>query len=62
MIYAYQTWALRKKEQDIIESTEMTMLRWILGIRRVEKIRNEDVRVRARVINVREKMRETRLR
>ena len=46
----------------MIETTEMRMLRWMLGIRRVEKSRKEDIRVRARVINVRVKMRETRLR
>ena len=32
----------------------MRKLRWMLGIRRVEKIRNEDIRVRARVINASE--------
>ena len=37
------------------------MLRWMLGIRRVEKIRNEDIRVRVRVLNVREEIREARL-
>ena len=46
----------------MIERTEVRLLRWMLGIRRIEKIRNKNIRVRARVINVKEKIRETRLR
>ena len=30
----------------------------MLGIRRVEKIRNKDIKISVRVVNVREKMRE----
>ena len=44
------------------ERTEMKMLRWMFGTRRAEKIRNKEIRGRATAMNVREKIRETRLR
>ena len=44
------------KPRATLNFQSMRMLRWMLDIRKVVKIRNEDIRVRARVINVREKM------
>ena len=38
------------------------MLRWMMGIKRIEKIRNEEIRARADVANISEKIREARLR
>ena len=40
---------LRKAEQDLLEGTEMRMLRWMMGIKRIEKIRTEGIRARAGV-------------
>ena len=39
-----------------------TMLIWMMGIKRIEKIRNEEIRPRAGVANISEKIREARLR
>ena len=33
LMYGSETWALRKAEQDLLERTEMRMLRWAKGIR-----------------------------
>ena len=38
------------------------MLRWMMGIKRIEKIRNKEIRARAGVANISEKIREARLR
>ena len=51
---------LGKAEQNLLERTEMRMLRWMMGIKRIEKIGNEEIRARADVANVSEKIREAR--
>ena len=38
------------------------MLRWVMGIKRIEKIRTEEIRTRAGVANISENTREARLR
>ena len=57
LIYGSETWALKKAEQNLIERTEMRMLRWM-----IEKIRTEEIRAREGVANTSEKMIEVRLR
>ena len=37
------------------------MLRWMMGIKRIEKIRTEGIRAKAGVANISEKIREARL-
>ena len=62
LMYGSETWALRKTEENLLERTEMRMLRWMMGIKRIEKIRNEEIRARAGVANMGETIREVRLR
>ena len=61
-MYGRETWALRKAEQNLIERSEMRMLRWMMGIKMIEKMRNDAMRARACVANISEKLREARLR
>ena len=61
-MYGSVTWALGKVKQNLIERTEMRMLRWMMGTKRNEKFRTEAIRARARVANISEKIREARLR
>ena len=55
-MHGSETWALRKAEQNLLERTEMRMLRWIMGIKRIGKIRNEEIGARAGVANISEKI------
>ena len=48
-------------EQNLLERTEMRMLRWMMGIKRIEKIRNEE-EGQLPVANISENIREARLR
>ena len=59
IMYGSETWALRKSEQNWQKRTEMRMSRWMIGIKRIQKIRNEEIRARAGVANISEKIRET---
>ena len=61
-MYGGETWALRKAEQNLLDRTEMRMLRWMMGTQRIEKIRIEEIRARAGVANISEKIRKARLR
>ena len=49
---------MRKAEQNLLERTETRMLRWMMGIKRIE---NKEMRAREGVATIREKIREVRL-
>ena len=61
LMYGRETWALRMAEQNWLERTEMRMLRWMIGIKRIEKVRTEEISGRAGVANIGEEIREPRL-
>ena len=42
MIYGEQTWALQTKEREKLERTEMKMLRWILGTKPIDLVRDKE--------------------
>ena len=45
-MYGSESWTLRKDEQRLLERTEMRILSWMMGIKRIDKIRNEGMRGR----------------
>ena len=59
-MYGRETWALHKAGRDSLERTEMRMMRSMMEIKRIEKIRNEEIRTRGGVANISEKIREAR--
>ena len=61
LLYVNDTRALRKAEQNLYKYHIMRMLRWMMGIKRIAKISNEEIRARACVANRSEKIREARL-
>ena len=44
MIYGAETWVTTKRQEKRIEVTDMRMLRWMCGVTRKDKIRNERIR------------------
>ena len=60
LLYGAECWAVGK-EEELASRTEMRKLRWILGVSRREKKRNEEIRKKHGVANIVRKMREARL-
>ena len=61
MLYGAETWATTKRQEKRIEVTEMRMLRWMCGVTRKDKIRNEHIRRTTRVAQASTKITERRL-
>ena len=55
-------WAVRKKEERTLHTTEMRMLRWARGKTRLDHVRNVDIWKEARMYPMAEFLREKRLR
>ncbi len=49
MTYGSECWAVKKKDENKLNSAEMRMLRWARGKTRLDHIRNEDIRKEADV-------------
>ena len=49
MTYSSECWAVKKKDENKLNSAEMRMLRWARGKTRLDHIRNEDIRKEADV-------------
>ena len=62
MLYGLETVALTKRQEAEMEVAELKMLRFSLGVTRMDKIRNEYIRTTAQVGRFGEKTREARLR
>ncbi|MCJ8742949.1 hypothetical protein PDJAM_G00088090 [Pangasius djambal] len=62
MLYGLETVALRKRQESELEVAELKMLRFSLGVMRLDRIRNEYIRGTAHVGRLGDKVREARLR
>ncbi|XP_063614581.1 uncharacterized protein LOC134787702 [Penaeus indicus] len=62
IMYGLEATVLTKAQERKLEVAEMRMLRWSLGLRRGERVRNECIRERLRVPRLQDKLREGRLR
>ena len=60
-IYGAETWATTKRQESRIEVNEMRMLRWMGGVTRKDKIRNEHIRGTTKVVQASRKITERRL-
>ena len=61
MLYGAETWATTKRQESRIEVNEMRMLRWMCGVTRKDKIRNEHTRGTTKVVQASRKITERRL-
>ena len=59
-VYWSETWAQTNADQDLPERTEMNMLIWVMGIKRIDKSRTEEIKAKADVADMSEKIREAR--
>ncbi|MCJ8736404.1 hypothetical protein PDJAM_G00257550 [Pangasius djambal] len=62
MLYGLETVSLRKRQESELEVAELKMLRFSLGVTRLDRIRNENIRGTAHVGRLGDKVREARLR
>ncbi|KAK3572660.1 hypothetical protein QTP86_001628 [Hemibagrus guttatus] len=62
MLYGLETVSLRKRQESELEVAELKMLRFSLGVTRLDRIRKEYIRGTAHVGRLEDKVRETRLR
>ena len=61
MVYGAECWAVRKKEERKLHTTEMRMLRWARGNTRLYHVRNVDIWKEGRMYPMAEFLREKRL-
>ena len=62
LLYGADCWTVRKKEEQILEKTEMRRLRRIEGVTLRDKVKSVDIRKEPGVTSIQEKVREMRLR
>ena len=61
LLYGAECWTVRKKEEQILEKTEMRMLRRIKGVTLRDRVKSVDIRKELGVSSIQEKVRETSL-
>lgn len=62
MLYSAETWPITKAQEKKLEVAEMRMLRWMSGVTRKDRIRNEYIRGTVKVGPIGKKIQESRLR
>ena len=62
MMYGAETWAVKKRQEKKLDVAEMRMLRWMCGVTRRDRIRNEIIRGTTKVREISDKIQESRLR
>ena len=61
MMYGAETWAVKKAQEKKLDVAEMRMLRWMCGVTKLDRIRNERIRGTTKVGEISKKVQESRL-
>ena len=61
LLYSSETWPMKRTQERRMEVAEMKMLRWMCGVTRRDKIKNNYIRGTVKVTEVTKKMQERRL-
>lgn len=56
ILYGSECWAVKKTDEKRLHVAEMRMLRWMCGVTRMDKVRNEYIRGSLKVAPVTEKL------
>nr|XP_016494092.1 PREDICTED: uncharacterized protein LOC107813349 [Nicotiana tabacum] len=62
MFYGAECWPVKNSHIQKMKVAEMRILKWMCGHTKLNKIRNDDIRVKVGVVPMEDKMREARLR
>ena len=57
MMYSAETWAVKKGQEKKLNVAEMRMLRWMSGVTKLDRIRNERSRRTTKVDKISKKCR-----
>ena len=61
MMYGAESWAVKKAQEKKLDVAEMMMLRWMSGVTKLDRIRNERIRGTTKVGEISKKVQESRL-
>ena len=61
LLYSSETWPMKRAQEKRMEVAEMRMLRWMCGVTRLDRIKNDYIRGTVKVAEVTKKMQERRL-
>lgn len=61
MLYGSETWPTKRAQEEKMNVAEMKMLRWMCGVTRLDKIRNDRIRGTVKVTKISKKIQERRL-
>ena len=61
-MYSAETWAVKKAQGEKLDVAEMRMLRWMSGVTKLDRIRNERIRGTTKVGEISQTVQESRLR
>ena len=59
-MYGAESWVLKEREKQRVQAAEMRVLRKIAGVRRIDNMRNDDIRTQLRQEGIVEQVRRKR--